>query len=974
MRIPVEIRAVLKCDDFKKAQVISPYKINEIGLGELNIKIEGYVRPYNKNQYIVTIILINRDNQDISLDSKCLFQSYFEVNIKSNNIESNILPYPDNNEGLFTDDEKSLALIYRKSQTYAIGHGCSADWKFEGENLVTQVSAESLPEYEVPSITSDIIKEDGSKLEVPMAELAGLRGENGLVYLEELITLYQRWIENQKENIVELSNIYKQAGIENIKNCEDAVKRMKEGLDYLKDKDNPIILKAFQLANHAILLQQIQSKVDKRLVRYDSEKEMILFDGKYNEPDPLKPGIGRGKWRPFQIAFILMSLKSVAEGESPERDIVDLIWFPTGGGKTEAYLGLAAFTMFLRRLRDKEDTGVSVLMRYTLRLLTAQQFLRASRLICAMEYLRKKNVEELGNKEFTIGIWLGSTTTPNTLKDARKNLRDLRESKYAKNQLLIEKCPWCGAEMGKVEYREEVPDYIPNVIGYDRLGNDVIFRCPDHVCEFTMGLPIKIIDEQLYKEPPSFLIATVDKFAMLAWEQEARALFGIDDNGQRFTSPPGLIIQDELHLISGPLGSMVGIYEILINELCTDKRGDKNISPKIIASTATISKYKEQVEALYGKKDTKLFPPPGLDAADSFFAHFAKNDDGSLKPGKKYVGINAPGLGSVQTAQVRAFSTLLQSTKFLDDDESRDPWWSCMVFFNSLRELGTTLSLLQSDIPSYLKVIKNRLGIDKWEEVRSLTNIMELTSRLEDDKISEAIAKLETRYNKDNSCVDICLASSMIEVGIDIDRLSLMAVTGQPKTTSQYIQVTSRIGRKWWERPGLIVTIYSPSKPRDRSHFEKFRSYHEKLYAQVEPTSVTPFSLPVLDRASHAIMVAYVRQVSKKEDIKTPYPYPSELINELKEIILPRITKYDSNLIQEFNKMFEKRSNEWKKWERIHWTTKWDDEDLPLLRRPGDYVGPRSKEVVWAIPTSLRNVDAECRLEITKLYQSDDFR
>ncbi len=467
------------------------------------------------------------------------------------------------------------------------------------------------------------------------------------------------------------------------------------------------------------------------------------------------------------------------------------------------------------------------------------------------------------------------------------------------------------------------------------------------------------------------VIGTVDKFAMLAWRPEARSIFGLDRDGSHESSPPGLIIQDELHLISGPLGSMVGLYETLIEELCTDHRGDSPVRPKIISSTATIRRYAQQIEALYARNRINLFPPPGLDADDSFFARYARRPDGSLQPGRIYLGVHAPGLGSLQTVQVRALTALIQAPVPMSNEE-RDPWWTLMLFFNSLRELGGALSLFQSDIPDYLRVVRNRFGLES-REIRRLYNILELTSRLQSDEVPEAISALETPCTSSTGRpVDVCLASNIIEVGIDIDRLSLMAVVGQPKTTSQYIQVTGRIGRKWWERPGIVVTLYSASKPRDRSHFEKFRSYHERLYAQVEPTSVTPFSPPALDRALHAVMASHVRQTGNQEIAESPYPYPARLLNRFRKVLIDRVRMIDSMEEITLEQMFAKRADEWKRWQRTKWATGAADDDVGLLRVAGAYASQEHANVSWSTPMSLRDVDAECQGVITRLYLDEE--
>ena len=356
--------------------------------------------------------------------------------------------------------------------------------------------------------------------------------------------------------------------------------------------DDPQIRTAFTLANLAILIQQIRSRREARIASFDPATSTVLFEEPYETLDLNSQRAKGCAWRAFQIAFILASLRSTADSSHDDRELVELIWFPTGGGKTEAYLGLAAFSVFLRRLRDPADTGVQALMRYTLRLLTAQQFQRAGRLVCAMEYLRRHHSAALGDETISIGIWLGGSTTPNTRADALAVFRSLTRGDGAKeNQFVLDRCPWCGAQMGPVELagRGRGRRSIPKVIGYEQRGKTVVYACPDHLCEFHESMPLYVIDEDIYEIRPALIIGTVDKFAMLAWRPQARSLFGIAMDGTRSYSPPGLIIQDELHLISGPLGSMVGLYEPVIEELCTDGRGSPPARPKIISSTATSS-------------------------------------------------------------------------------------------------------------------------------------------------------------------------------------------------------------------------------------------------------------------------------------------------------------------------------------------------------------------------------------------------
>lgn len=982
LRSPVKIEARIDAAAIRAASnsmvVPTPGSINSSGTDGLDIRVEVFSRPYEDGKHLLTVCLINRNRDTSSANAVALFQSHFRATIIAHDDGSYILPYPDPRvERAEEDDpeEKSLALLYRKSETYATGHGCAADWGGDGTHRrATWVSAECLPEFETPTITSDVEKDDGTPVVVSMAALAGLVPENdGFADLDVVISAYEEWVEEKSREIASLEAPFQGAAKRHVDDCRACAARMRDGLEYLKSDVSA--LRAFRLANHAILLQQVRSGSGLRRASYNGRARRFEFSRPGTEFDVLNPPPGRGQWRAFQIAFLLMTVRSTATGDDEDRRRVELIWFPTGGGKTEAYLGLAAYATFMRRLNNPQDTGVHALMRYTLRLLTAQQFQRASGLLCAMEYLRRQDISHLGDEEFSIGIWVGSSTSSNWRKDAIYSLNRLqRGDRHAENPFIITRCPWCSAQLGVVEFEGRKPPGVPGVIGYEQREDTVIFRCSDNACDFSDSLPIYVIDEDIYEKRPSLIIGTVDKFAMLAWRPEARWLFGINQKGERFASPPGLIIQDELHLISGPLGSMVGLYESVIEELCTDRRSAKPVPPKIVSSTATIRRYAQQINALYARDQVTLFPPPGLDAGDSFFARYAKNPGGSLRPGKIYVGVHAPGLGSLQTVQVRTFTALLQAPVTFTNEE-RDPWWTLLLFFNSLRELGTTVSLFQSDIPDYFRVLWNRARPD---ESRKFWNVKELTGRLRSEEVPEAIAALEVRTTGGGiRPVDVCLASNIIEVGVDIDRLSLMAVVGQPKTTSQYIQVTGRVGRLPHERPGLVVTIYGASKPRDRSHFEKFRSYHEKLYAQVEPTSVTPFSPRVLDRALHAIMAAYARQQGDEELASYPHPYPENLINDLRLILMPRVRQVDPAEAQNFERTFDQRAREWRAWNRRQWKGKWNDEEIPLLRPAGTYASRERANLSWATPQSMRNVDAECQIEITRLYittaEEDDY-
>lgn len=690
LRSPVRLSSRFQRVNFPTgiANYVKAYEYTRENCENLDLQIELFARPYGSisDEFLITVCLVNRKQSDEKFDLYALFQCHFDVKIQPENSRGRILPYPTAEPR--DSEELSQELLYRDKLIFAVGHGCAADWEYsKTRNNAVRVSAECLPVFETPSTTPDILSSNGQPLVASMRLLAGIDEENdGFSELDAIISEYENWIAKQERRISGLCNRLQDTAHSHMRQCSEVAFRMRNGLTLLRN--DPQIKRAFQFANLAMLIQQLRARRESRSALFDLKKATLFFEEEYLTLDLNSKQARECQWRAFQIAFILASLPSTADTGHEDRKRVELIWFPTGGGKTEAYFGLASFSIFLRRLRNPSDKGVQALMRYTLRLLTAQQFQRASRLVCAMEYVRRQNASVLGNDFISIGIWLGGSTTPNTRVEAKATFRSLLKGDGAKeNKFVLDRCPWCGAEMGPVNLvrgkgrRQKI---IPRVIGYEQRNNTIIYHCPDRQCEFHKYLPLYVIDDDIYEICPDIIIGTVDKFAMLAWRTQARSLFGISSDGTRKHSPPGLIIQDELHLISGPVGSMVGLYEPIIEELCTDRRGGQSARSKIICSTATIRSYSEQVQGLYARERTSLFPPPGLDADDSFFARVARQADGSLERGRIYVGVHAPGLGSLQTVQVRTFASLLQAPQPFSPAE-RDPWWTLLLFFNSLR-------------------------------------------------------------------------------------------------------------------------------------------------------------------------------------------------------------------------------------------------------------------------------------------------
>ncbi|MFJ2728820.1 helicase-related protein [Streptomyces collinus] len=815
-------------------------------------------------------------------------------------------------------------LLHRHAPTFAVGHGCSAEWDWTPSPIgVTDVDEAAVPEVRsqfVPSVevllTDSNPEIDSSALS--MLGLAERPDAEVLAALEELATGYERWIDRKAVEAEALTGSnHAKAAHQQVTACREALGRIREGIELLRTKDD--LMRAFRLANRAMADQRARSAWVKK--------------GRVGAPDP-----AAGRWRPFQIAFILLCLAGIDDPEHDDRKTSDLLWFPTGGGKTEAYLGLIALTSFLRRIRHGVDGGgVTVLMRYTLRLLTLQQFERAAILLCAMEHMRRRT-PELGHEEFSVGMWVGRSATPNTLATADEKLDELRkdlDKRLAKeNPVQLHACPWCGTRLDARNYDADVE------------AKRMFVRCHGTECDFAGGLPVHLIDEAVYDARPTLVIATVDKFASMPWRPATSALFNLDDPNDP-TPPPELIVQDELHLISGPLGTLTGLYETAVDALAG--------RPKVIASTATIRRAADQGRHLFAR-EVRQFPPAGLDARDSWFAVETPREE---KASRRYVGLLAPGT-SQSTLLIRTYATLLHRARHADTkDEVRDAYWSLVGYFNSLRLLSAAELQVHDDVVAYLELLAEREGV----AVRSVANYSELTSRVDASEIPTRLKGIEKRL-PDEDTVDVLLATNMIAVGVDVDRLGLMAVMGQPQTTAEYIQATSRVGRA---HPGLVAVMLNSARSRDRSHYESFQHFHSALYREVESTSVTPFSARARERGLHAVVVALARilipDARPNENAGKVESYEGTLRNEVKDILLRRVRAVTPAETSAVSDAFD---------EFVDWWCDEADVHSGLLFEPRK--GSRAPSLLkayddesedaeaWSTLWSLRDVDAESAL------------
>ena len=853
------------------------------------VKITALRRLIKDDVYSVTVMLVNPLGKagNNANPKECYFQAKLRINNRENAfVFADTTAYAQ--YGYDDQEEQSNRLLYRKKQVYGYGLGTSTAWEIDAEGN-GWLENDFFPQAEVPAMNFDLDKEKSNvpSYTLSMKQLSDL-GEHEktevIAGLRTFVTEYKEWIDELSKETFSDEALKKTADL-HIRKCFISYERMMTGIGILESDD--LAWNSFMLANRAMYMQRIHLLIQSAMSnedRYDGDEllDTVLEDLEYDDAEAtineLFTSVNSSMkfrdptWRPFQLAFMLMSVKSIVldnpEDDNSERDIVDLIWFPTGGGKTEAYLGLTAFTIFHRRLAHKETAnGTAVIMRYTLRLLAAQQFTRAATLICACEYIRSDSAKgrkakypayDLGSERITIGLWIGGNHTPNRNQGAKECLDELshttvKDLKYKKdqyNKFQVLKCPWCGTKMTK----EIVDDRIVGAWGYQMDAHHRFYlRCTNESCCFCdHKLPIQIVDEELYAAPPTLLFGTVDKFAMMAWKEEVGSFFAVDSSNRA----PELIIQDELHLISGPLGTMVAMFETAIDYLCQEK----GVRPKIVASTATIRRAKEQCAALYNR-DVAQFPSPGLDASDSYFARESVIDYESGKYGRLYVGLMSSGKTKAMM-EIRSIASMMQSIHRMPlSDEVKDKFWTLTAYFGSLRDLGKCRTLAEDDIKDAITRQAQRLGTK--QDARKFYSPDELTSRASTTELNETLDKLEkTQYSLENykKVSHLLLATNMISVGIDVARLNVMLLVGQPKLTSEYIQASSRVGRSF---PGVAFTMYDASKSRDRSHFEQFKQYHESFYRYVEPTGATPFSKPARDRSLKALLVAMIRNAEE---------------------------------------------------------------------------------------------------------------
>jgi len=718
-------------------------------------------------------------------------------------------------------EDRLGSLLYHEVQILAKGHNVGVDWDLNGKYVCT----DWIPATEIPKLIS-------TQLEgIPTLEMLCdiTRKVDVITSINKILLEYRKWIDycENPDHPHWLAVNAKGLGdqlMTNLKSAKNTANRIEKSVQMLDS--NSDAWKAFVWMNQAIMKSQSCPAVSS------------------------KKGDREFNWRPFQLFFILLNLRGLTRnGSTPisseEREILDLLWFPTGGGKTEAYLGLIAYSSFLRRIQGETQNATVAIMRYTLRLLTMQQGERATRLILGMNLVGRDN--NFKGVPFSVGMWIGNKTSPGTVAEARKTLHLMAQGKPLLgkgNPAQLPECPWCGSKFDATEpegnYRI---NSAPNGKAFDLV-------CTNNTCHFyEEPLPYSCIDEEVYSNPPTLLISTVDKFARMSSKPEAAVFLGKSTlKSSHKRNPPDLIILDELHLLNGPLGSIAGLWESALQSLMGDWK------PKYIAATATIKGAEKEVKAMFGR-DLQIFPPPAATIKDNFFSKEQEKGDEDEQRGRIHLGLLSPP-SRAGAGYYGPMASILQSAHIISqshDDTFVDPWWTIISYFNSRKEMAAAHNMLGEQVATTLQNYAEK----RHEKLRDFNlHLDELHGGRKPSELKNAMANLEIPYGGEKSPLDVLQTTNMFQVGIDIDRLGVMVLTGQPFSNAEYVQASGRVGR---QTPGLVLTTLRGSKPRHLSFYENFQTFHHRLYANVEAGSTTPFSPAVLDRVMRSIVMLLAR-------------------------------------------------------------------------------------------------------------------
>lgn len=778
---------------------------------------------------------------------------------------------------------------YRYSPwTWAAGSNCDTEVR-EDDGRV-QVATDSVPVYVQNRIEyRRWHTPDGREIRPTFESLSQ---PGGLDALDELADAMDRYLEGwdaSAETAPGSSGAANQVA-EARAAFEAEVDRFKRGIEVLRDADNGDLRKAFLLTNEAF------DRRFKHRARVDAAM-------RGEEPSGEPPA-----WRLFQLVFVVSQVPDLLHRDAdPERRVEDtpdpsVLWFPTGGGKTEAYLGLVVLHAFWDRLRGK-PYGVTAIAKFPLRMLSIQQFSRVDEVFEHAELLRQETplLEGRRGDPFSVGYYAGSSNSWNLLDFPVSPDRADRDTGWTRgfsgipgderrlrrlerDHNKVSTCPLCfeDGERGTVE-----TTFDPDKPGFRH-------ECRD--CGHRLNL--HLTDTEVLRRLPTFVLGTIDKFARVATEQWGRAMFGEarvkcdvhgylldaprDDAGdavsecpvrgcgrplrptpQNVDPAPGLLVQDELHLLTESLGAFASHYETMMKETLRvmQDRGFATGTWKIVGSTATIEGYQHLVRQLYNYETAVRFPVPGPTREESFYVR--ETDE----PQRYVLGVRSHGLSHVDTVMkvlleyhrlvtpVAELSECPPGTDLpaplqgISDDQRR----SLARRYRTPVTYGIRKSEVAQVNNSYVGQLNPHLaqqGFPRFEDHR----VVNLTGDSSVSDIQDFLAKME---RDPEDYIQAVTATSIISHGVDLDDLNAMVFRGMPHTMAEYIQSMSRVGRASGV-PALVVNVYNPNRERDSSHFESHKKYLELRDILLRHVPTTRFSRQALDKTVPGLLLHVV--------------------------------------------------------------------------------------------------------------------
>lgn len=618
-------------------------------------------------------------------------------------------------------------------------------------------------------------------------------------------------------------------------------KQIADGISLLEE--NPELRRAFCLMNEAM---------------------HISTKGKYDS------------WRPFQVGFLLANIKSCLGGSA---EIVDIVWFSTGGGKTETYLGLILTAAFFDRMRGK-TTGTTAWSRFPLRLLSLQQTQRFANALAAAEIIRSK--EAIGGDTFSLGFLVGNGATPNKISDSSSRQErgqwDYDDLDMPKRVQMLKICPFCRKDSIEMKFNRRVWR--------------IEHRCKNSGCVWgpKKALPIWVVDTDIWRYLPTIIVGTLDKAAGVSMQASMRGLFASprgmcpeEDHGHTYSPRSGrrngcLVpgceakpialpmpndyygltyrLQDEVHLLRDSLGAVDAHYEALLDHLQEKMSGRL---PKILASSATLNGYDRQSSVLYSR-DARVFPHPEPKNGKGFWA--GETNDCM----RRFLAVSPRGQ-TIEYALDRMIVSLQSAIREMTSEPeataqkigiSKDliPWLvryygTNVVYGNTLRDLDAVV----------------RSSETQWGDIPDPpTNVVTLTGRSVFADVCEVLENLEDPSKDFSKQIHVVAASSMMSHGVDIDCLNILIMMGLPLTTAEFMQASARIGRQW---PSLAFVVHKIGRERDASIFRSFPQYVDQGDRFVEPIPITGRSRRVLERTMPGLVFARILMFHEQHAEKT---------------------------------------------------------------------------------------------------------